>query len=39
MLKIEGAILSTINPAIAKFVAPHLSKLIDIIAYPVSFSC
>jgi hypothetical protein len=33
--KIQNAILSTVNPGIEKFVAPHLSKLIDIVAYPV----
>ncbi len=34
--KVKTAILATIDPAIAQFVAPHLSKLVDILAYPVS---
>ena len=35
MDSIKGAIMDTINPGIEKFVAPHMSKIIDIIAYPV----
>jgi hypothetical protein len=34
-VKIQDAIMAQLNPGLEKFVAPHLSKIIDIIAYPV----
>ena len=35
--KVTDAISGTVNPGVEKFAAPHLTKVTDILASPVSF--